>query len=94
MTRTELDKKKIRPSEQLIIIHDDLDFSWTRREMFAAQRMWNEGFSIFDMSEAFERPIDEVFMLLHYLARKGRIGERTGGIYGKNSQKKEGGSKS
>lgn len=77
-------KRMARERKEIIL--EELDFGWTRREKNLAKDMWNEGKPIDEMARIFNRKPDEVFMLLFELARKGRIQERPGWIYGKNQK--------
>jgi len=53
------EKKKNRPNVQLIIALDDLDFSWTNKEVQQAIIMWNSSYSIKDMAKKL-KPLDSI----------------------------------
>lgn len=59
----------------------DLDFSWMKKDINRVARFWREGKSIAEISEYFNREIDEVFLLLLDLARKHKIDSRKEGLY-------------
>ena len=54
-SRTE--KLKTRPKSKLVIILDDLDFSWTKLEVAKAILMWRSGCSLGEMAKQL-RPYD------------------------------------
>ncbi len=75
--RTE--KLKTRPKSKLVIILDDLDFSWTKLEVAKAILMWKSGYSLGEMAKQL-RPydstkdaIDEVALLIMHLRRRKKI---------------------
>jgi len=64
--------KKSRRNLQLVL--EELDFSWDEDELLELARMNDEGASIREMNEVFEREDpDEIFLALFHLARQGRI---------------------
>ena len=76
-SRTE--KLKTRPKNKLVIILDDLDFSWTKLEVAKAILMWRNGYSLEEMAKQL-RPydstkdaIDEVALLIMHLRRRKKI---------------------
>lgn len=76
-SRTE--KLKTRPKSKLVIILDDLDFSWTKLEVAKAILMWRNGYSLEEMAKQL-RPhdstkdaIDEVALLIMHLRRRKKI---------------------
>lgn len=78
MACEQADKLKLRPQE-LVIILDDLDFSWTKEEMREAIKMYKAGAKI-DLMAKVLRPkdklcnaIDEVALLIMHLARQDLI---------------------
>ena len=85
-SRTE--KLKTRPKSKLVIILDDLDFSWTKLEVAKAILMWRNGYSLGEMAkqlrpyDGVKNAIDEVALLIMHLARQGKVGPREGGIFG------------
>ena len=85
-TRTE--KEKVRPKDKLVIVLDDLDFSWTKIEVVEAILMWRIGYSLEEMEkqlrphDGVKNAIDEVALLIMHLARQGKVGPREGGIFG------------
>lgn len=83
------DGKKKTLKDKVIIILDELDFSWYPWEIEKAIKLWDSGLDIITMAEIL-RPdspqdaIDEVFMLLLHLAREGQICEREGKLFGRD----------
>ncbi len=76
--KTKSEKRKLRP-DNLIIVLDDLDFSWESEEVESARNMWEEGTSVADMAKVL-RPhdypstaIDEVALLVMHLRRANKI---------------------
>jgi len=76
------DKWKLRPESSLIIILEDLDFSWFPQEISIVKKMWNTGCHIADIAEKIERDQDEVAVLVMHLARQGKIRLRKNGVFG------------
>lgn len=61
---------------------EDLDFVWDEREVVQVEKMWASGLSLFDIARAFDRAPDEVALLIMDRARKGKIKQRKGGVFG------------
>jgi predicted regulator of amino acid metabolism with ACT domain len=76
------DKWKLRPESSLIIILEDLDFSWYPEEISIVKKMWNTGCHIADIAEKIERDQDEVAVLIMHLSRKRKIHKRAKGVFG------------
>jgi hypothetical protein len=58
----------------LEIVLEGLDFTWGEEELQKLARMNNEGFSIREMNEVFDRDDpDEIFLALFYLAKSGKV---------------------
>jgi len=88
MASERADKRKLQPKKELVIILDDLDFSWTEYEVYQAMLMWTAMYSIEEMAQKL-RPydskgnaIDEVTLLIMHLSRQGKIKRRQGGVLG------------
>lgn len=62
---------------------EDLDFHWDYEEVKEFKQMWKKGFSIQEMAEYFERPQEEVAVLIIDRAMKDSIKPREGGLWGK-----------
>lgn len=60
----------------------DLDFSWSWPKIVLVKKMWNEGYHIAEIAKEVNRIIDEVALLIIDLARKGKVEQRQGGIFG------------
>lgn len=74
---------KLRPKELYIALDNlDIDFTWYPDEVDHVIQAWESGMHIADIATAFDRSINEVFLLLFDLASKSKISEREGGIYG------------
>ena len=84
----ELAKRDIK--EELVIILDDLDLSWTKDQVDKTEMMWKSGFSLEYMAKWLrphdneEDAEDEVALLVMHLKRQGKIQERSGGYAGFN----------
>ncbi|MFY9380512.1 MAG: hypothetical protein WAP07_09815 [Acutalibacteraceae bacterium] len=76
------DKWKLRPESSLIIILEDLDFSWFPQEISIVKKMWNTGCHIADIAKAVKTDQDEVTLLIMHLARQGKIKLRKSGVLG------------
>ena len=79
---TTYDIMKLRPKSELIIILEDLDFSWYTVEMDKVKSLWKYGWHIKDIAKTVKRDQDEVATLVMHLARKGEIPRRRGGVFG------------
>ena len=88
MASVRADVKKRLSEMPIKVILDDLDLSWTMKEMEQAVMMWNSGFSIGYMAgmlRSFDHPddgVDETALLVMHLRRQGVIGNRKGGYEG------------
>jgi len=67
----------------IYIALEDLDFIWDEAEVPDIERMWNEGYSIWQIANACMRDPDEVLILIMDRVRKGFIEPRPGGVYGR-----------
>ncbi len=81
-------------AQEVDIILDDLDFTWTRGEMSEAVRLWKDVTPFEDMVEQLRPELpngnpgrreystraDEIFLLLLHLGRRGRISPRERGL--------------
>lgn len=61
---------------------ENLDFSWTRKEVRQFRELWNGGISITDIAKFLKRREEEVAILIIDQSLSGRIGPRKGGILG------------
>lgn len=74
--------------EPITIILDDLDFTWTEKEINMAIFMWTYGWSIEQMArklrkyDGIKNAVDEVALLIMHLSRQGKIKPRKGGLFG------------
>ncbi|NGT47716.1 hypothetical protein G6Z17_01545 [Clostridium perfringens] len=64
------------------IILEDLNFQLEVKKIKKVKNLWNEGTSFKEIVKEVGREEDEVFLLLLHLARKGRIENRVGYIWG------------
>lgn len=76
------DKWKLRPQSELVVILEDLDFSWFKSEIATVKMMWQSGQHITNIAKAVERDQDEVALLIMHLARCGKIKKRKTGVFG------------
>lgn len=60
----------------------NLDFSWSEKQVKRVIAYWNSGYHIAEIAEKVDRIIDEVAILIIDLARKEKIEERQGGVFG------------
>ena len=79
---TNHDIMKLRPKSELVIILEDLDFSWYAVEMNKVKSLWKDGWHIKDIAKTVKRDQDEVATLVMHLARRGEISRRRGGVFG------------
>lgn len=82
MERDRFDRLKLRPKKELIIVLDDLDFSWFPAEVAKVKKLWDFGWHIADIAKTVKRDQDEVATLVMHLARKGKIEYRKRGVLG------------
>ena len=80
--KNERDRMKLRPKSELVIILEDLDFSWYANEIDKVKSLWKYGWHIKDIAKTVKRDQDEVAMLIMHLARQGRIRRRRMGVLG------------
>lgn len=79
-------KVKLRPSE-LVIILDDLDFSWFPYEIQKVIEWFNVGTSFEKLVDWTGRDPDEVLMLLVHLRRIGKVDfKNTGFVWEEDGQ--------
>ncbi len=67
--------QKIR--RNTVIACEEMDFIWEQKEVREFRKLWRRGYSLYYMSEYFERDIDEVFMLVLDQSKKEKIPART-----------------
>lgn len=70
----------------IYIALEELDFIWCESEIPDIERLWNEGFSIWEIGQACDRDPDEVLILIMDRVRKGAIGNRPGGVMGRRKR--------
>ena len=69
--------------DDVVIILQDIEFAWNKKDISQAKKMWNENYSFKEIVKEIKREGDELFLLLLHLARKNQIKERVGFIWGK-----------
>ena len=69
--------------DDVVIILQDIEFAWNKKDISKVKKMWDENYSFKDMIKEIKREGDELFLLLLHLARKNQIKERVGFIWGK-----------
>lgn len=70
------------PRRNRVIVLEDLNFFWDESELNEMAEIWRQGFSVYYISEYFERDPDEILLALMHLARQERIRRRKGGLFG------------
>lgn len=68
--------------DKTVIILDELKFDWKESALRVVVTLWNEGMAAPQVASYFRITIDEAFLVLFHLARKGLIKERPGGLMG------------
>lgn len=61
---------------------EDMDFVWSRTEVFQFDQAWKRGESITEIADSLDRDCDEVALLAIDRGRKGHIKARPGGVFG------------
>lgn len=69
--------------DDVVIILQDIEFAWNKKDISKVKQMWNENYSFKEILKEIKREGDELFLLLLHLARKNQIKERVGFIWGK-----------
>lgn len=72
-------KNKFR---ETYIALEELNFSWTKEELFDFECMWDEGATLDELAEYFERTPEEILILALDRGMKGKIKPRKGGLIG------------
>lgn len=73
---------------EVVIVLEDLDFRWTKKQLDKMERLWKEGKSFNHICNKFyERDRDEVSFALMHLARQDIISSRKGGLQGERKKK-------
>ncbi len=67
---------------QLHIACEEMDFTWSLRQVRSFREMWNEGNSIHEMAAYFRRAEEEIALLILDQASRGMIEPRKGGLFG------------
>lgn len=62
---------------------EQLDYSWSRKDLHELVEMWRLGVPVEYMSQHFDRPDEECAIILMDLAMHGVIQKRDGGVLGK-----------
>lgn len=66
----------------IYIALEELDFTWDEKEVLYFDSMWKEGISLERIAEFFNRPEDEIGILIMDRCRKGFIKPRESGVEG------------
>lgn len=77
----------INTTESIYFANDDLNHDWIQSQMQEVIKLWNNGWSAWDIAKVISRHVDEVALLLIDFLRKGIINERPGGVYGRSVRK-------
>ena len=67
--------------DDVVIILQDIEFAWNKKDISKVKQMWNENYSFKEILKEIKREGDELFLLLLHLARKNQIKERVGFIW-------------
>ena len=67
---------------QSYIACEDLDFIWTKEEVFDFECRWDDGASLKELARYFRRSQEEILILALDLGLKERIRPRQGGLMG------------
>jgi hypothetical protein len=59
---------------------EELNFVWSKKEVKDFEYLWKKGHSIEDISNYFDRDIDEVALLVMDRARKNKVKPRGSGV--------------
>jgi hypothetical protein len=66
--------------QKLYTVLEELNFHWCEKEVRQFEALWNEGKSLQDIAEIFNRDLDETALLVLDRARRNKIKPRTHGI--------------
>lgn len=80
-------KYMVKSSRILYTALEDLDFHWDIDQIEEFKKMWRKGYSIVDIAEYFDRPQEEVAVLLIDQSMKSFVKARKGGLFGKNKER-------
>ncbi|QKE74749.1 helix-turn-helix domain containing protein [Arthrobacter citreus] len=69
-----------RKRKKVVIVLEELDFTWDESEVKEFVRLWKEGASIWDLAKTFQRPQAEIALLIMDQVIKGRIKPRKIGL--------------
>ncbi len=75
--------KRAYPKKEVYIALDNLDFYWHQNEIVNFRKMYRDGKSVFTIAEYYDRPQEEIAILMMDQAMKGYIRPRPSGGYGK-----------
>jgi hypothetical protein len=79
----ELEKSYMNNKRNLIYIAcEHFDFVWNEHDLIRFKNEWDNGASIFELCETFNRPENELALLILDLSSKGFIEQRIGGVFG------------
>lgn len=71
-----------KESMNIYIALELLDFTWDEKDVLYFDSMWKEGISLERIAEFFNRPEDEIGILIMDRCRKGFIKPRESGVEG------------
>lgn len=67
---------------QTYVACEQMDFLWSKEEVFDFECMWHEGRTLDEMARYFKRTQEEILLLAVDRGTKGKIKQRKGGIIG------------
>lgn len=83
MARSPIKSALLRePRRNRVIVLEDLNFIWDKKELLEMVEMWEQGKSVIAISNYFDRDPDEILLALMHLAKEDRITSREGGLFG------------
>lgn len=77
----------VNNSRVLYTALEEMNFHWDFDQVKEFKKMWRKGFSLIDIAEYFDRPQEEVAVLLIDQSMKSFVKARKGGLFGKNKER-------
>lgn len=72
--------------EESYVCCEGFDFLWDRKDIYRFREFWEQGLSVFEMAEVFNRKPEEVLFLIIDQSSINAIGDRSRGIWGKEQR--------
>lgn len=77
-------KRSSRERRNIYIALEEVDMTWSLEEVKEFRRLWDEGVSLLDIAEKFDRKPLEVGILLIDQTEQEKVGKRITGVEGIN----------